>query len=391
MTGDSTGGQRRLLSRRQFVDCMAVGAFGLAGALALPALTGCRSEMGDEIFRQTRTVVDQAGRELSIPTASALERIYFTSGLAQIYVFSLDPTKQGGTALTFNAHQMEYLPPEMADLTYMGTLSDGGSLDREMIMKKGIQLVFSISAVGLTANNVSEADALQEATGIPVVLVDGSFENISSAYRFVGDIMGCQERAEEIASYLEQVYAAVTAAVAGVPETERVSFYYAEGPLGLSTEPNVSQHAVAFEVAGGRNVAQVELSASGFGMSAVSLEEVIAWDPEIIVAWDTEIRGGAAEIIRSSPDWAGIRAVREGRVYTMPNLPFAWCDRPPGVQRWLGIQWLANMFYPQRYNVDMVEQTKEFYQRVYNISITDDQALEMLGNSYPPYGTSNLQ
>ena len=148
---------------------------------------------------------------------------------------------------------------------------------------------------------------------------------------------------------------------------------------------------VAFEVAGGRNVAQVELSASGFGMSAVSLEEVIAWDPEIIVAWDTEIRGGAAEIIRSSPDWAGIRAVREGRVYTMPNLPFAWCDRPPGVQRWLGIQWLANMFYPQRYNVDMVEQTKEFYQRVYNISITDDQALEMLGNSYPPYGTSNLQ
>jgi iron complex transport system substrate-binding protein len=52
----------------------------------------------------------------------------------------------------------------------------------------------------------------------------------------------------------------------------------------------------------------------------------------------------------------------------------------------LGLQWLANMFYPKLYDVDMLEVTKEFYSRLYWVEITDDQALKLLGNSYPAYG-----
>ena len=83
-----------------------------------------------------------------------------------------------------------------------------------------------------------------------------------------------------------------------------------------------------------------------------------------------------------------MRAVRDGRVYTMPNAPFAWCDRPPGVNRFLGIQWVANMLYPDLYDVDMVEVTKDFYSRMYWVDITDEQARDLLGNSYPVYRPS---
>jgi iron complex transport system substrate-binding protein len=79
-------------------------------------------------------------------------------------------------------------------------------------------------------------------------------------------------------------------------------------------------------------------------------------------------------------------AAKTGRVYTVPYAPFAWVDRPPGVNRFLGLQWLANMFYPKLYSVDMVEVTKDFYSRLYWVDITDEQALGLLGNSYPPYG-----
>ncbi len=377
-----------MLTRRNFVKG-AASTLALAGTGALAGgLSGCRSELGDEVFRGTRTITDHAGRELQIPIASELTKIYYTSPLAQIYVFTLDPDKQGGTAMSLNAAQMEYLPDSMADLVSMGSLSYGGEIDREMLIQQGIQLVFSISGVELSASNISDAEDLQEATGIPVVLVDGSFTNINEAYRMVGDIMGCEDRAESIAQYCEQVYSEVTAAVSGIPEDEKVSLYYAEGPLGLSTEPSVSQHAKAFEVAGAYNVADVEESASGFGMSSVSLESVIAWNPEVIIAWDEETRGGAANYIRASSDWSGIKAVKDGRVYAMPNLPFAWCDRPNGVQRFLGIQWLANMLYPDLYNVDMVEETKKFYSKLYWVDITDEQALDILGSSYPPYGTA---
>lgn len=382
-TGEASG-----LSRRSFLKFGGAAALTVALPLGgLSALSGCRSKAGDEFFRNERTVTDHAGREVVIPTVDALERIYYTSGLAQIYVFSLEPELQGGSAYQFTDEELSYLPEDTEKLLFMGSMSGGGEIDREMLMSEDIQMVFSISGVELSASDISNANDLQDATGIPVVLVDGSFTNVANAYRFVGDIMGCAKRAESIAAYLEKIYDEVTVAVADVKDEERVSLYYAEGPFGLATEPDISQHAKTFDVAKARNVsATVPLAGTGFGMSAVSLESVIKWDPEVIVAWDDKIRGGADEIIRTSYDWSDIRAVKNGRVYTMPNAPFAWCDRPPGVNRFLGLQWVANMLYPDRYDVDMVEETKKFYSTLYWVDISDEQAKSLLGNSYPPYG-----
>jgi len=372
------------LTRRSFLKTSGTAALSLVLPLGCAAaLSGCRSAWGDEFFRGMRTIVDHAGRELIIPTAENLKRVYYTSALAQVFVYSLAPELQGGTGIRFTKQELEYLLPGTDKLKYMGTLSGGGEIQRELLVKEDIQLVFSISGIGLTASDQDEAIKLQEMTNIPVVLVDGSFDRIADAYRFIGDIMGRQERAEEIAVFLEDIYKRVVDSVAGVRDEERVSLYYAEGPFGIATEPDTSQHALTFEVAKAKNVAAVELNV-GIGMTNVSLESVVEWDPEVIVAWDDVIRGGADEIIRTDKKWAQIKAVKDGRVYTMPNAPYAWCDRPPGVNRFIGIQWVANMLYPDRYNVDMVEATREFYRRMYWKEITAEQAKELLGNSYPP-------
>ena len=382
MSAEEFGRRAPGLSRRSFV------AFGGMAAVTLLTgglLSGCKSEAGDALFRGERTITDHAGREVKIPTPSALERIYFTSALGQVFVFSLAPDKLAGTAFNFTPSELQYLPEGTSDLTYMGSLSGGGEIDREALMASDVQLVFSISGIGLTASNISEAEKLQSQTGIPVVLVDGSFDKIAEAYRFLGDIIGVEERAEKLATYLEDVYAKVTSALEPLKEEDKITLYYAEGPLGLQTEPDVSQHALTFHIAGANNVAAVE-ETQGLGMSNVSLEQVISWDPEVIIAWDDTVRGGADEIIRTNANWGVIKAVRDERVYTMPNVPFAWCDRPPGVNRFIGIQWVANMLYPDLYDVDMVEVTQDFYSTMYWVDITVDQALAILGNSYPPVG-----
>ncbi len=327
------------ITRRSFIKFGGAAALTLALPGALSTLTGCRSEAGDAFFRGERKVVDHAGREVVIPTTDKLERIYFTSGLAEIYVFSLAPELQGGCAYQFTDEELEYLPDDMDKLKYMGSLAGGGEIDLEMLMAEDIQLVFDVSAVAISSSDISTCNNLQDQTGIPVVMVDGSFTNVMNAYRFIGDIMGQTARAEKIAAYCEGIYDDVRAAVGDIPDEQKVS-----------------------------------------------LESVIQWDPEVIIAWDDVIRGGADEIIRTSSDWAVIRAVRNGRVYTMPNAPFAWCDRPPGVNRFLGLQWVANILYPDRYDVDMVEEVKRFYSLLYRCDITDDQAKDLLGNSYPPYG-----
>lgn len=376
-------------SRRCFIKFGGVAAVTVALPGALGTLSGCSSAtaLGDSLFKGERTVTDDAGREVTIPTVSELERIYFTSSLAQVFCFTLDPSLLVGTGIQFTEAELELLPEGTSQLPYLGTLSGGGEIDREALLVEDVQLIFSISGVELTAANISEAEDLQSQTGIPVVLIDGSFDHISDAYRLLGEIMGQESRAEKLAQYCEDVYARVSSAVAKVPEDERTKLYYAEGPEGLQTEPKESEHALTFLIAGAADVAEVAL-ADGIGMSNVSLEQVLLWDPEVIIAWDVVVRGGADTHIRQSADWAEIDAVKNGRVYTMPNVPFAWCDRPPGVNRFLGIQWIANMLYPDLFPDDMVEVTKEFYSLFYWVDIDDAKALEILGNSYPPYTES---
>jgi iron complex transport system substrate-binding protein len=375
------------LGRRAFVKMMGAGLLvtlipaTLSGCEAISdALSGVNSAVTGE-----RTVTDDAGRELKIPTADKLVKIYFTSGLAQIFCFTLKPDLLAGTSIQFTSAELAYLPASTSDLTYMGSLSDNGEIDREALLVEGVQVVFSISSVELSASDISQAEDLQGQTNIPVVCLDGSFDKVAACYRTLGTILGEEKRGEELGAYCEQIYDEVTSAVATIPDDERITLYYAEGPLGLQTEPDASQHAKAFAVAGAINVAAVDVL-EGVGMSNVSLEQVLSWNPEVIIAWDFEIRGGADDIIRKDADWSRIRAVKSGRVYTMPNVPFAWCDRPPGVNRFIGIQWIANMLYPDAYDIDMVERLKEFYSKFYWVDVSDDEAKGFLGNSYPPYG-----
>lgn len=368
-----------IMGRRAFVKMMGA---GLLLTIA-PALTGCES-FGEAVTGE-RTITDHVGRQLEIPTPGKLEKIYFTSALAQNFCFTLNPELLAGTAAQFSKEQLKFLPEGTGQLTYMGSLSGDGEINREMLMVEGVQLVFSISAIGLTEANISEAQELQDSTNIPVCLLDGSMDKIAACYEMLGSIFGREDRAAQLSAYCQDVYARVTEAVAGVPEAQRVSLYYAEGPEGLQTEPDASQHALAFAIAGANNVAAVPEN-EGLGMSNVSLEQVLAWAPEVIVAWDYENMGGAVEDIRVNRNWQELPACKNGRVYAMPSVPFAWLDRPPAVNRFLGIQWIANMLYPDRYDVDMVQVAKEFYSLFYWVEPTDDQMRELLGNSYPPYG-----
>lgn len=368
----------RKYTRRDFAKLAAMAAASIAGG---STLVGC--SVADNVIMHKQTITDDAGRELEIPTADAINSIFFTSGLAQVYIIALDPDKLGGSAAKFTEEELQFLPKGIEKLPYMGTLHNNDEIDREALLVEDIDIMFSISGVGLTSANISEAEEIQQQTNIPVVLVDGSFDKVGHAFRFLGEILNKRERAEELASYVDKIYEEVSSVVATIPEKDRIPIYYAEGAEGLQTEPASSQHMLAFLEAGALDVATCEETYGG-GMTDVSLEQVLKWDPEVIISWDSDIRGGAYEDIKTNKDWADITAVKDGRVYAMPNLPWAWCDRPPGVNRIIGLEWVCNLLYPDIYQIDIVERTQEFFKVMLNVEISRDQALDVLGDSYPP-------
>jgi iron complex transport system substrate-binding protein len=370
------------MTRRELA---AILAGGFVVTLAAPLLGGCEAVKGaaDAAILGQREITDDANRTLTRPTGANIKKVFFTSALAQVYITSLCPELLAGTASKFDASALRFQPEGISNLPYLGTIHNNGEIDRETLLTEKIDIMFSISGVALTRQNISEAEDLQEQTDIPCLLVDGSFSKIPAAFRFLGEVLDRRERAEELAQYAERSYNSVHQVVQNIPDGEKVRLYYAEGPEGLQTEPETSQHMLGFLEAGAKDVATCDETYGG-GMTDVSLEQVLKWNPEVIIAWDTDTRGGAAEDIRTSPDWSEIQAVRDGRVYAMPNEPWAWCDRPPGVNRILGIHWVANLLYPDLYDVDILQIVSEYFKVMYQKDIDQQTIMQLLGNSYPP-------
>lgn len=371
---------KALASRRQFVKSSSLVIAGAAlGGLGL-GFAGI--QIFDNVLRSTRSFTDDHGRTVTIPTPSHLSKVYFTGPIGQIMLFSLKPQIIGGTTLPFTDEELTMLPEGSAELPFMGSLSeDDTQFDFETIREQGIQLVLNVTGDDDSVEGLADPDAFQEELGLPVVCLRASFDTMGNAYRRLGDVVGEQQRAEEVATFVEGVYSDVRNAVGDIPVEQRVHLYYAEGADGLQTEEFSSAHANTFAIAGAYNVARTATT-SGKGLSHVSIDQVRAWDPKVIVAWDEEIRRGSDEYIRSSEEWANIDAVKNNRVYTMPNVPFSWCDRPMGPNRCIGIQWLANLLYPNDYDIDILEAVREFYRVMWRIDVTDDQIEELLGNSY---------
>lgn len=379
---------KRLKSALLAVFAAALLSLSLAGCASQQseeAQSGDTSSQSQEQTQQTteQTVTDDVGREVTLPAADQIEKVYYTGPNGQIFLFTLAPDLCAGTTMDFTEQELANLPEGIENLPNLGTLSGGKELNPEAIMAEGIQVIFSITTSTPGDGDASDADDLQNQTGIPVVVLDGSFDQTAHCYERLGEILGMQDEAQEMADYCTRVADEVAADVATIPEDERVSVYYAEGPEGLQTEPSNSTHALVFELAGAKNVAEGVEAQGGSGKTAVSLEQVLAWNPEVIIAWDDQrYEGGADELIRTDPNWSTIQAVQDGRVYTMCQTPFSWLDRPPAVNRFIGLQWLTNLLYPEAYDIDIVETTKEFYSLFYHRDLTDDQVKELLGNSY---------
>ena len=109
---------------------------------------------------------------------------------------------------------------------------------------------------------------------------------------------------------------------------------------------------------------------------------MIVADPEIIVTWDRNFFAA----VDDSPLWSSIEAVREGRVHLSPTAPFGWIDRPPSVNRVMGLRWMAGLFYPDRWQGDLREETRAFYRLWYQVDLGDaelDRLLEW-SNGKPP-------
>jgi len=318
-----------------------------------------------------REITDNAGRKVNVP--DKVNSFYTTSQIGIITLYALNPDKLVGWGFALGDSDKKFINPKYYGLPVLGVWSGkNGTGNVEQIAKVRPDVIFSIGTIEKTM--IDQADMIQKQTGIPVVMVNAPLAKLDSSIEFIGSITGDTERAKTLAAYAKKTISAISSALAKVPDDKRVRVYYAEGPDGLQTDPTGSFHTEVLDFARGANVADV-LNQGGYGRATVSPEQLYVWQPDVIIVnSDKEGPSGLA----SSSTWAPVKAVKDGRVYQVPNAPFDWFDRPPSVNRLIGTWWLANILYPDQVKIDIVAETKKFYSLFYWYDLSDDEAKALL-------------
>ena len=316
---------------------------------------------------EARTIVDSAGRAVEVP--DRVERVFASGPPASIVIYALKPEALLGWPRALRGYERPYIAPAYRELPETGRLTGrGGEANLERVLALKPDLIVDFGSVRGTY--IDLANRVQEQTGIPYILVNGRFAETARSLRLLGRALGVEARAEALAGDAEATFAALDEALGAVSMDRRPRVYLARGPDGLETGLRGSINTEIIERAGGRNVADVP---GRRGLIQASPEQVIVADPDTIVTWD---RIFYARVWRDKL-WRGVAAVRAGRVYLSPTAPFGWIDRPPSVNRLMGLKWLAGLFYPELWTGDLRRDAARFYRLWYRVEL-DEAALDRL-------------
>ena len=331
------------------------------------ALLACLFAAGSASHaRAASHFTDSAGRHVEIP--DKVERVLAAGPPAALILYSLAPDKLIGWPHGLDKATAALLPQRYASLPVTGRITGHGNApSTEAILALHPDLIVDVGDV--EPEYAELADRIQQQTHIPYVLLDGRLANTAALYRTLGVLLGEHDKADELAAYAEQIIARLPPLLAGMAP----AVYYARGSAGFSTGADASLTGEIIHFAGGRDVA-----AGSQSTVKVSISQIENWNPDTIVTQDPAIY----RIVMVDPAWATLAAVKSKRVYLSPQAPFGWIDEPPGINRLLGVLWLASRLRPDAGTGDLASMTREFCRRFYHTELSEAQLAQILSTAH---------
>lgn len=313
----------------------------LAALLTLVMLFAMAVSASAENTPETRIVTDVWNREVEIPYE--VKSIVCLGSMGPRFAAYLDVVDMMVGAEDSDIEKMsvryDYSPvyhEQLKELPSVG--AGGGSGDNNGYAEAIIQAQPDVIIAGF---NEDAADELQAQTGIPVVSVryrtQGFIdEGFHRAMRVFAEVVGAQERCEQVLAYVDACKADLNDRTKDIPDSDKLRAY--TGAVTFNGRHGFAFTYVnfpAFTAVNALNVADVlleertseaaaEAAASGKAYIGndgfeVDLEQIIAWDPDIIFLDPGNMDLVNDEYANNPGFFDSLRAVQEGQVYTMPS------------------------------------------------------------------------
>ncbi len=243
--------------------------------------------------------------------------------------------------------------PQLGDLPCVGIYREPNA---ELItaLKPDIILVYA------PAKDI--ASALETQTGIPVVCISASGCLDFSMHRIMGQILGKEQRAQELIDFAQKKISWVRERVAKIPEEKRVKVFYWGWPRKDAPKTFAPYDPINF--AGGINVAMAA-DIKPYESYDVTKEQIAVWDADVIL-----IHGGhlhpaiSIDDILNDPALKTVRAVKTGQVYFTKGFMIGW-DPALGVCE---VYYMAKLFYPDLFRqLDVERECNAILEKFYGV------------------------
>jgi iron complex transport system substrate-binding protein len=340
----------------------------IIGAILVTVMFSCTQTTSTAT---TKNVTDMTGRVVTIPVK--VDRVACLVGPSYDAVFMLG----GASKIVLGMSQSNWAKVLNPATTQISKVSNAQNPNVEELMAKNVQAVFFWDYPDPTK-------AMTDA-GIPVIATLAAQSNPPSldewlkaqkdSIRLYANVLGesYKAKAEAYCKYYDDTVKRITAVTNKIPDNQRPRVYYlGHGYLNVTGEFSNTRWLV--QMAGGNYVSK-ELKTNT--VADVSIEQVTTWNPDyIFLGTFTDIAK-----ITGDPQWSGINAVKNDKVYLSPQGEFKW---DYGVETPLLIMYMAKTFYPDKFtDINMVKELKSFYSQFFNYSLTDNQANLILNHQDP--------
>lgn len=326
-----------------------------------------------------RTFTDQIGRQVTV--ADKVDRVVVLQHQTLNLLVQMNATDKIVGVMANWKQQLgdgyARLAPELSQKTALGDLTH---VDPEQLVALHPQVVFvtnyapqemidKISSLGIPVVAISlRHDAVGEENKMNPSMADEEQaydQGLREGITLIGDIVNKPEEAKALIDATDKGRKVVGERLQAIPEDQRVRAYMANPDL--TTYGSGKYTGLMMAHAGALNVAAATIK----GFKPVAMEQVIAWNPQVIFVQDRYPK--VVDEILQSPQWQVIDAVKNHRVYLMPDYAKAWGYPMPEAMG-IGELWMAKKLYPEKFkDVDMRKAANDWYQRFYR---TDYQGVD---------------
>ena len=321
---------------------------------------------------QTRQVTDIAGRAVTMPStvARVADPWHANNGMV-LMMGAADKI----VATTLQAKRQPWLRKLFPRIDRVpAAFDESGNVNIETLIGARPDVV--LMAYGGT---LPKWMPVAETYGMPVfTMPNTSLEDLKTTARMTGEVLGQREsaRASEWIRYFDDNIRRVMAVTSKIPRSERPKVLHTATGTILTIDGQKTVIDDWINLAGGINAADVVSNAR-----PVTMEQIAAWNPDVIIVGTAPNEANRRAIL-SDPRWNHIKAVRTGRVYVNPTGVYLW-DRH-SAEAALQILWAAKTLHPDRFpDLDIRKETKAFYARFFNHTLTDAEYETILRATAP--------